>query len=77
MSLAIAGLGLAAAAFFSQPVFAQTILVMSDIPSLALVSLSAYVLYRKAARRRRSGPVLAGAIFGFLRFNTHPATIFM
>jgi len=58
------GLGLAAAAFFSEPVFANTILVMSDVPSLALVSLCAYVLYRNALRPRRAGPILAGAIFG-------------
>jgi hypothetical protein len=58
------GLGLAAAALFNEPVFGNTVLIMSDLPSLALVSLSAYGLYRNVRRPRRIWPVLAGAAFG-------------
>ena len=58
------GLGLAAAALFNEPVFGNTVLIMSDLPSLALVSLSAYGLTRNVRRPRAIWPVLAGAVFG-------------
>jgi len=58
------GLGLAAAALLNESVFSNTILVMSDVPSLALVSLSAYLLYRNTRRASPAWPLLAGAIFG-------------
>jgi hypothetical protein len=59
------GLCLSAAAVFSGNVFENTIVIMSDVPSMALISLSAFLLYRNIKSPRRIRPFVAGALFGF------------
>lgn len=59
------GLLLAASAFFNLHVFANSVLIMSDVPSMALLAVSAFCLYRQTQVPRRVFPFLAGACFGF------------
>jgi len=58
------GICLSAVTMFNVHVFNNTVLIMSDVPSLALIGLSAYGLYRSIGTRRFFWPALAGASFG-------------
>jgi hypothetical protein len=59
------GLLLAASAFFNVHVFGNSVLIMSDVPSMALLAVSAFCLYRQIQAPRRIFPFLAGVCFGF------------
>jgi hypothetical protein len=59
------GLFVAALTFMNVQVFENSVLIMSDIPSLALVAASAYCLTLQLKKPRRIYPFLAGACFGF------------
>jgi len=58
------GICLSAVTMFNVHVFNNTVLIMSDLPSLALIGLSAYSLYRSIGTRRLFWPALAGASIG-------------
>jgi hypothetical protein len=45
-------------------VFENTVLLMSDVPSMALTAASAYLLFLNLGKRRAALPALAGACFG-------------
>jgi hypothetical protein len=59
------GLCLSAVAMFNTQVFENTVLLMSDVPSMALLALSAYGLAKNIKARRLYWPFMAGACFGF------------
>lgn len=71
------GLCLSVAAVFSGNVFENTIVIMSDVPSMALISLSAFLLYRNIKSPRRIRPFVAGAIlFGILPLAVYTDRLF-
>ena len=59
------GVCLSAAAMFNIHTFENTVLIMSDLPSLALLALSAFLLYKSIKAPRLYATFLAGACFGF------------
>ena len=59
------GLCLAASTLFNVVVFENSVEIMSDIPSMALLAASAFILVRNIAKPGRWGLFLAGACFGF------------
>jgi len=59
------GICLSAVTLFNVHVFENTVLIMSDIPSLALLALAAFFLYRNVCSFRWWRPLIAGACFGF------------
>jgi hypothetical protein len=59
------GLCLSAVAMFNTQVFENTVLLMSDMPSMALLALSAVGLAKAIKARRFFWPFIAGACFGF------------
>jgi len=58
-------MALCAAVFFNEQVFGNTVRIMSDVPSLALIAASAFLLYRNIGTPRRLYPILGGIAFGF------------
>jgi hypothetical protein len=59
------GLLLAASVFFNLQVFGNSVLIMSDVPSMALLAAGAYCLFRYLSAPRWFYPFIAGACFGF------------
>ena len=58
------GLVLAALTMFNVQVFVQTTWIMSDVPSMALIGLAAFLLFKQLEKPRLLWPFLAGACFG-------------
>jgi hypothetical protein len=59
------GICLSAIAFFNAHVFENTVWIMSDVPSMILIALSAFLIFRNLKAPRRSLPFIGGACFGF------------
>jgi len=59
------GLCLSSFAFFNIPVFENTVLIMSDLPSMLLLALSLFFIYLNFKTSRRFWFLAAGACSGF------------
>jgi hypothetical protein len=57
-------LGMSAFAFFNAHVFINTVVLMSDVPAMAFLALSAFFLYRNIKSPRLAWAFAAGASFG-------------
>lgn len=59
------GICLSAFVFFNRNVFENTVLIMSDLPSMIFVATSIFLFYLNIKSSKRFFIFLAGAIFGF------------
>jgi len=75
---AVFGLVLAAVTFFNFHVFENSVIIMSDLPSMGLLLLAAFLVHRNGLSAKPIRSLLAGACFGpsrllgFFRFLRPP-----
>jgi hypothetical protein len=52
-------------AFFNSQVFENSVALMSDVPSMVLLALSLFLLFKTLGKRHWALPLAAGIVFGF------------